>query len=103
MESINILNIQAGIKEGERQQINPKYYDLFANSIAAWQNTEFNRNYFDNAVNDPKETAVNKGYSEFHKFHQIEVQKKKQDAGQKAKAGVAVAAVLVAGKGKGRA
>jgi len=64
--------------------------------------TEFSRNYLGDGVNDPKETAVNKAYLKFYKFHQIDVQKKKLDARQKASAGEAVAAVLAAGKGKGR-
>ncbi|PUU75126.1 hypothetical protein B9Z19DRAFT_921971, partial [Tuber borchii] len=45
MESINVLNLHAGIKADQREQINPKFYEVFEKFTDAWMSSSFSNNY----------------------------------------------------------
>ncbi|PUU72694.1 hypothetical protein B9Z19DRAFT_921555, partial [Tuber borchii] len=66
MESINVLNLHAGIKADEREQMNPKFYKLFEKFTNAWMIAGFSSNYLDADVKKPKEVAAKNAFWEFY-------------------------------------
>jgi len=87
MESINVLNIHAGIKADQREQIiNPRFYDLFANFIDVWEKSAFSSNYLGQGVKNSKEAAVYSAFWEFHQFLEEEEKRMKEEARKKRRA-----------------
>jgi len=83
MESINILNIHAGIKADTRETISPKFYSLFADFIDAWKGSGFSSDYLDDGVKEPLIAAVHKAYWAFHEFLAMEERRKREEARKK--------------------
>ncbi|PUU76564.1 hypothetical protein B9Z19DRAFT_1109377 [Tuber borchii] len=86
METINVLNIHAGIKADQGESMNPRFYGLFDDFIKAWESAGFAINYLDEGVKDSHVAAVNKAYWAFHEFLENEEWRKGEEAPKRGRA-----------------
>ncbi|PUU76563.1 hypothetical protein B9Z19DRAFT_1194630 [Tuber borchii] len=86
METINVLNIHAGIKADQGESMNPRFYGLFDDFINAWENFGYAINYLEESAKDSHAAAVNKAYWALHEFLENEEWRKGEEAPKRGRA-----------------